>query len=82
MVTRAKNGVFKPKLLDAVVILAEPSSVKEALKDPKWVAIQAKYETLMKNGTWELVPPPKHGKVIGSKWIFRTKLRADRSLDK
>lgn len=27
----------------------------------------------MKNHTWELVNPPKHGKVIGNKWVYKIK---------
>ena len=35
-----------------------------------------------KNQTWELVEKPKHRKVIGVKWVFRTKLNADGSINK
>lgn len=29
-----------------------------------------------------VVPYPKHYKVIGNKWVFRTKLKANKALDK
>ena len=35
-----------------------------------------------KNQTWELVERPEHRKVIGVKWVFRTKLNADGSIKK
>ena len=35
-----------------------------------------------KSQTWELVERPKHRKVIGVKWVFRTKLNADGSINK
>jgi len=35
-----------------------------------------------KNETWMLVDRPIHKKVIGVKWIFKTKLNADRSINK
>lgn len=37
-----------------------PTSVEEAMKDPKWVqAMKEEMETLLKNKTWILVAPPK-----------------------
>ena len=35
-----------------------------------------------KNGTWQLVQRPLDRKVIGVKWVFRTKLNADGSINK
>ena len=35
-----------------------------------------------KNKTWELVDRPQERKVIGVKWVFRTKLNADGSVNK
>ena len=33
------------------------------------------------NGTWTLVPRPKDSPVIGSKWVFTKKYRADGSFE-
>nr|CAN63028.1 hypothetical protein VITISV_031874 [Vitis vinifera] len=43
-----------------------------------------KEELLMieKNKTWELVDRPQERKVIGVKWVFRTKLNVDGSVNK
>lgn len=44
--------------------------------------MKSEYDSLIKNETWELVPPPKGSKIIGNKWMFRTKLEANSFLDK
>ena len=33
-----------------------------------------------KRDTWQLVEKPQHRKIIGVKWVYRTKLNADGSL--
>ena len=35
-----------------------------------------------KNKTWDLVNRPHHKKVIGVKWVFKTKLNAEGSINK
>ena len=35
-----------------------------------------------KNNTWELVDRPTHKKTIGVKWVYRTKLNPDGSVNK
>jgi len=37
---------------------------------------------IQKNKTWELVDRPEDRKIIGVKWVFRTKLNADCSINK
>ncbi|KAL2486284.1 putative LRR receptor-like serine/threonine-protein kinase [Abeliophyllum distichum] len=61
MVTRAKVGIFNPKTYSSVlteeVNEAEPLTAIEALKSEKWNnAMKEKYEALVKNQTWTLVP--------------------------
>ena len=34
------------------------------------------------NGTWKLVPYPPSYKVIGVKWVYKTKYLNNKSLDK
>ena len=36
----------------------------------------------MRNKTWELVELPKDKVPIGSKWLFKSKLKVDGSIDK
>ena len=35
-----------------------------------------------KNETWQLIERPKHRKVIGVRWVFKTKLNPDGSICK
>ncbi|XP_076940390.1 uncharacterized protein LOC143609543 [Bidens hawaiensis] len=60
----------------------EPTTHNQALKDPEWQkAMDNEFNALLKNATWELVPPSQH-KPIGCKWIFRIKRRPDGSVEK
>ncbi|XP_034674498.1 uncharacterized mitochondrial protein AtMg00820-like [Vitis riparia] len=56
---------------------------EEAIKDEKWwVAMQDELNMIEKNNTWELVDRPLHKKPIGVKWVYRTKLNLDGSINK
>ena len=44
--------------------------------------MEEEYNFLMKNNTWDLVPLPKGRKVVWFKWIYRTKIAVDGSVDK
>ncbi|MCO5575447.1 hypothetical protein L7F22_029248 [Adiantum nelumboides] len=61
----------------------EPSSVQEALQHNCWKrAMHAELDAIERNKTWTLVPKPPKRKVVSTKWIFKTKYKADGSLDK
>ncbi|MCO5587680.1 hypothetical protein L7F22_041631 [Adiantum nelumboides] len=63
--------------------LVEPSSVQEALRHNCWKrAMHAELDAIERNKTWTLVPRPPKRKVVSTKWIFKTKYKADGSLDK
>ena len=56
------------------MIAQDPSHVGEALQQSVWrQAMEAELASIDKNGTWELVPCPPSCKVIGVKWVFKTK---------
>jgi hypothetical protein len=44
--------------------------------------MKEKLTMIEKNETWMLVDRPIHKKVMDVKWIFKTKLNADRSINK
>ena len=83
MITRAKNGIFKPKLfLSSTENIfpppCEPNSFQAATRVPEWQqAMHLEFEALMKNKTWVLVPPPPNQNVIGCRWVYKLKLKPD-----
>lgn len=65
------------------VAICEPTNHEETLKDPKWKkAMEEEMLMIRKNKTWELVSTPEDRKIISVKWVFRTKLNADGSINK
>ena len=65
------------------IAVCEPADFEEAKLDQNWLAAM-KEELLMikRNNTWELVDRPQNRNVIGVKWVYRTKLNADGSINK
>ena len=89
MKTRSKNNIFKPSPNYALLNTPSPNlpiestSVTQALKSPKWhKAMSEEFTTLIKNGTWELVPPHTLQNLSGCKWIFWIKCYLDGSIDR
>ncbi|WJZ84055.1 hypothetical protein VitviT2T_003683 [Vitis vinifera] len=95
MVTRGKAGIFKPKAYHALtlspssqffqVLLAiqEPQGFKSTAKHPEWLsAMDDEIQALKKNDTWDLVPRPINHNVVGCRWIFKTKLRVNGSIER
>lgn len=75
MTTRARNNIFKPNLrycltytLDSNI---EFATVSQALADIRWrESMSSEFSALLKNGTWDLVPPDSSQNVVGCKWVF------------
>jgi hypothetical protein len=61
-------------------------SWKEAMsmpdKDEYLKAAHVEFQALLANKTWTLVPRPPHGKVVGSRWVFRKVMNPDGTLKK
>ena len=65
------------------LINSEPSSFEEAAQHDVWQeAMVEEYDSIMKNQVWEVVPRPQGKKVVGSRWIYKVKHAADRSVEK
>ena len=48
-----------------------------------WVgSIIEEYDSIVRNSVWEVVPRPKKKSVVGSRWIYKVKQVADRSIEK
>ena len=64
----------------------EPKSVTDALNSKnsgKWMqALEAEYNSLVKSETWELVIPPDDACIVGSKWVFKIKRKANGEVDR
>jgi histone deacetylase 1/2 len=66
-----------------IAATGEPSSIAKALNDERWVsAMNNEHTSLLKNRTWHLVPPPKGKNIIGCKWVYKVKKKADGLVDR
>jgi hypothetical protein len=45
-------------------------------------AMTEEYQSIINNDVWEVVPRPKNKDVVSSKWIYKIKHAADRSIEK
>lgn len=88
MVTRTRDNTRKPRTYPNHVAFvvsteSEPRSFSEAQTDPHWQeAMQLEIDALKKNDTWSLVPPPPNQKVIGCKWVYKIKRKADGTIER
>jgi hypothetical protein len=61
----------------------DPTTYVQAVQSDKWKkAMDAKIAAIERNNTWELTEVPATGKVIGVKWIYKTKLNEKGEVDK
>lgn len=88
MATRSQLGIHKPNHKYAHIIVNQaiprtPHSVKAALGHAGWrAAMQEEMDALHHNNTWTLLLRDHTMHVIGSKWVFKPKLKPDGSLDR
>ena len=60
----------------------ECESLKEAQVDPNWMqAMHDEISSIEKNCTWDLVKLPIGKKAIGTKWVYKMKIKDDGSID-
>ncbi|KAI5322463.1 hypothetical protein L3X38_031535 [Prunus dulcis] len=63
--------------------IIEPESFEEVAKDDSWKkAMEDQILMINKNNTWELVNRPYDKPIIGVKWVYKTKLNLDGSVQK
>lgn len=80
MITRAKNGISKPKIFLSNHTVDEPNNIQEALLHDNWrTVVHEKYNALSRNQTWSLVPLPSNKRAVISKWVFKLKRHPDGS---
>ncbi|KAM1594973.1 hypothetical protein PS2_001292 [Malus domestica] len=95
MITRAKAGIHKPKVFTATKhplpssvdpltqIPSAPTTYLQASKHAPWMAaMQDEFQALQSTGTWDLVPSHPSYNLVGCKWVFKVKHKADGSIDR
>lgn len=69
--------------LTADSVLSEPTSLKEAATDPRWVeAMKLETGALEDNHTWSIVDLPLGKTPIGYKWVCRIKYKASSDVER
>uniref|UniRef100_A0A2N9F027 Reverse transcriptase Ty1/copia-type domain-containing protein n=1 Tax=Fagus sylvatica TaxID=28930 RepID=A0A2N9F027_FAGSY len=98
MITRSQNNITKPrKPTDGTILypiprallaavdssITEPTCYSTAVKIPEWrTAMNLEFDALLKNKTWSLVPQSQARNLVGCKWVFRIKRKADGSIER
>ena len=60
------------------LIEAEPSTFEEAVEHREWKdAMNEEYQSIMKNGVWEIIPRLEDKSVVTSMWIYKIKHATD-----
>ena len=84
--TRQRKSVsFGPDFV-ALLLENEPQTFKAAMSSSEstyWKeAVNSEIESILSNHTWELTDLPPGNKPLGSKWIFKRKMKPDGTIDK
>ena len=63
-----------------------PRTIEDAYSSPDadfWKeAVRSEMDSIMSNGTWEVVERPYGCKPVGCKWVFKKKFRPDGTIEK
>ena len=63
--------------------LREPSYYNEAKDIPIWRNVMdEELDALVRNKIWKIVHLPQGKKTVGCKWVYKTKLKSDSSIEK
>jgi hypothetical protein len=61
----------------------EPRSYEHAMMYPEWEAsIKSELNSLISNGTWELIDQPMNEVILPNQWIFKIKRKKDNSIER
>ena len=64
-------------------LITEPQTFTQAKPYAEWCdAMQSEINVLLQNHTWVLVSRPPVANIIGSKWVYQTKRKANREIDR
>jgi len=85
------KGAFLAEIEEAIAAAVQdaegdPRSFQEVQSHSDWPcwkdAMDCKIQSLQQAGTWETVPCPPDKNIVGCKWVYRLKHKADRTTDK
>ena len=69
--------------LSAIEEFPEPNSYEQAITHPGWVeAMDKEINALQVNNTWEVVSLLPNKKAVSCKWVYKTKLKANGTLER
>jgi Reverse transcriptase (RNA-dependent DNA polymerase) len=61
----------------------EPTCFTQAKTSTDWQrAMALELDALAQNQTWDLVPPPDNQHIVGCKWVYRIKRKADGTIER
>ncbi|KAF3650572.1 hypothetical protein FXO38_17097 [Capsicum annuum] len=66
-------STFTPAQVEEKIFMANSATAK---------AVDSEIDSILSNHTWELVDLPPENKPLGSKWIFKKKMKVDGNIDK
>lgn len=79
--TRQTRSNFS--LMTKVLATDDPTTYVQAKGKLHWEhAMFAKYESILRNKTWSLVPLPLRKNLVGCKWVYTTKFTAEGQIKK
>lgn len=90
MTTRTKDRTRQTRTFpdfvtytSAALDVSEPTCFTEANKNPEWQRAMAHELTaLAQNQTWDLVPCPNNHNIVGCKWVYKVKRKADGTIER
>ena len=69
--------------LNNVIKIREPGSYREVVQREDWIeAMKSELDALDKNETWTLTDLPAGKQAIDSKWVYKTELKPDGSIER
>ena len=67
----------------ALFSCSDPIYFEEAMKEEKWCnAMDEEIDAIKRNETWELTTLPPKKKIIGVKWVYKTKFNGKGKIDR
>jgi hypothetical protein len=83
MITRSKTRAHLGLLSSRSPTPTEPRNLSSTFQSSHWLqAMKDELAALHQQCTWDLVPRNNSMNVIGSRWVFKTKLKSDGSVER